>query len=493
MRGEIRFLRRGKVVRLTNPSPTMTLLDHLRLTERATGTKEGCAEGDCGACTVVLRRLHGEKITYEPVNACIMFPAQADGAEVITVEDLAKDGELHPVQQAMVDLHGSQCGFCTPGFVMALFALYHQPRSRGLDRQQVNDWIAGNLCRCTGYRPIVDAALSACALPPADWFTVDEESARQALAALKDTDDIFIGTRERFIAAPATIPSLSKLYYANPDATIIAGATDVGLWVTKQLREFQKVIYLGRVRGLDATEDRHDAVSLGATVTLAQAIPYLAMIDRDLGELLRRFAGNQVRVAGTVGGNVANGSPIGDLPPALIALGATLALQRGDRPRTMPIETFFLDYGKQDRQPGEFVRMVRIPKFTAEERFRCYKISKRFDSDISAVMGAFKLRIDGQRVAGARIAFGGMAAIPKRARATEKALIEARLDHAPTWDDAIAALAEDFSPIDDLRASAGYRLEIARALLRKALTEIGGSPTRTTRLVGFREAAHVGA
>jgi xanthine dehydrogenase small subunit len=357
----------------------------------------------------------------------------------------------------------------------------------------VNDWIAGNLCRCTGYRPIVDAALSACALPPDDWFTVGEESARQALAALKDSDDIFIGTRDRFIAAPATIPSLSKLYYANPDATIIAGATDVGLWVTKQLREFQKVIYLGRVRGLDATEDRHDAVSLGATVTLAQAIPYLTMIDRDLGELLRRFAGNQVRVAGTVGGNVANGSPIGDLPPALIALGATLALQRGDRPRTMPIETFFLDYGKQDRQPGEFVRMVRIPKFTAEERFRCYKISKRFDSDISAVMGAFKLRIDGQRVAGARIAFGGMAAIPKRARATEKALIEARLDHAPTWDDAIAALAEDFSPIDDLRASAGYRLEIARALLRKALTEIGGSSTRTTRLVGFREAAHVGA
>ena len=493
MRGEIRFLRRGKVVKLANPSPTLTLLDYLRLTERATGTKEGCAEGDCGACTVVLRRLHGETITYQPVNACIMFPAQADGAEIITVEDLAKDGELHPVQQAMVDLHGSQCGFCTPGFVMALFALYHQPRSRALDRNQVNDWIAGNLCRCTGYRPIVDAALAACALPPDDWFTAGEDAARRALSELKDGEDIFIGARERFMAAPATIPSLSKLYYAHPDATIIAGATDVGLWVTKQLREFQKVIYLGRVRGLDAIEDRHDAVSLGATVTLAQAIPYLTVIDRDLGELLRRFAGHQVRIAGTVGGNVANGSPIGDLPPALIALGATLALQRGERPRTMPIESFFLDYGKQDRQPGEFVRMVRIPKFTAEERFRCYKISKRFDSDISAVMGAFKLRIDGERVAGARIAFGGMAAIPKRARATEKALIEARLDHAPTWDDALAALAEDFSPIDDLRASAGYRLEVARALLRKALTEIGGSSTRTTRVVGFREAAHVGA
>ncbi|MEA2930070.1 MAG: xanthine dehydrogenase small subunit [Hyphomicrobiales bacterium] len=493
MRAEIRFLRRGQVVKLTNPSPTLTLLDHLRLTERATGTKEGCAEGDCGACTVVLRRLSGDRITYEPVNACIMFPMQVDGAEVITVEDLAKDGELHPVQQAMVDLHGSQCGFCTPGFVMALFALYHQPRPRGLDRNQVNDWIAGNLCRCTGYRPIVDAALVACALPPKDWFSAAEDGARQALAALKEAGDIFIGTRERFIAAPATIPSLAKLYYANPDATVIAGATDVGLWVTKQLREFKKVIYLHRVRGLDEIEDRYDAVSFGAMVTLAQAMPYLTAIDRDLGELLRRFAGNQVRMAATIGGNVANGSPIGDLSPALIALGATLGLQRGEKPRTMPIETFFLDYGRQDRQPGEFVRMLRIPKFGADERFRCYKISKRFDSDISAVMGAFKLRIDGQRVAGARIAFGGMAAIPKRARATEKALIEARLDHAPTWDGAIAALAQDYAPIDDLRASAEYRLEVARALLRKALAEIGGTATRSTRLVGFREATHVGA
>ena len=491
MRGEIRFLRRGKVVRLT--SPTLTLLDHLRLTERATGTKEGCAEGDCGACTVVLRRLRGDKLTYEPVNACILFAAQADGADVITVEDLAKDGDLHPVQQQMVDLHGSQCGFCTPGFVMALFALYHQPRARSIDRATVNDWIAGNLCRCTGYRPIVDAGLAACALPASDWFTAQEADARKALAELKDTDDVFIGTRERFLAAPATVLSLAKLYFANPDATIIAGATDVGLWVTKQLRQFQKVIFLHRVRGLDEIEDRHDAVSFGATVTHAQAMPYLTAVDRDLGELMRRFAGNQVRMAGTIGGNVANGSPIGDLPPALIALGATLALQRGERPRTMPIENFFLDYGKQDRQAGEFVRMVRIPKFTAGEQFRCYKISKRFDSDISAVMGAFKLRLDGQRIAGARIGFGGMAAIPKRARATEKALIEARLDRPQTWDDGVAALAEDFAPIDDMRASASYRLEVARALLRKALTEIGGTPTRTTRVTGFREAADVGA
>ena len=493
MRNQVRFLRRGKVQTLIGFAPTLTLLDHLRLTERATGTKEGCAEGDCGACTVVLRRLRGERLTYEPVNACILLAAQADGTEIITVEDLAAENELHPVQQAMVDHHGSQCGFCTPGFVMALFALHHRADARAVDRARVNDWIAGNLCRCTGYRPIVDAALSCCVEPANDWFSTQEPAARHALTELKDANDIFVGTKERFFAAPAGITSLAKLYYANPDATLVAGATDVGLWITKQLRDLPKIIWLGRVKGLDEIEDRRDAVSFGAMVTHTEAMPYLSAIDRDLGELMRRFAGTQVRMAATVGGNIANGSPIGDLPPALIALGATVALQHGERPRTLPLENFFLDYGKQDRRPGEFLRVVRVPKFGPDEHFRCYKISKRFDSDISAAMGAFKLRLDGTRIAGARIAFGGMAGIPKRARATEKALIEKQITRPSDWENALAALAEDFSPIDDLRASAQYRIEVARALLRKALTEIGGTSTHQTRIVGHREAADVGA
>ena len=491
MRDGIRFLLGNRLRELGAVDPTMTVLDYLRRVERRCGTKEGCAEGDCGACTVVLRRLRSERLVYEPVNACILFAGQADGCEIITVEDLARDGSLHPVQQAMVDLHGSQCGFCTPGFVMALFALYHRADTRAVDRQRVNDWIAGNLCRCTGYRPIVDAALASCAAPADDWFSAGETQARRALSELKDGEDIFIGTRERFFAAPASIMALAKLYYAHPDATLIAGSTDVGLWVTKQLRDLPKMIWLGRVKGLDEIEDRRDAVSFGAMVTHAEAMPYLTAIDRDLGELMRRFAGTQIRMAATVGGNIANGSPIGDLPPALIALGATLGLQRGERPRTLPLENYFVDYGKQDRQPGEFVRVVRIPKFGQGEHFRCYKISKRFDSDISAVMGAFKLRLDGTRIAGARIAYGGMAAIPKRARHAEKALIETYLGRPKTLEEAVEALAQDFCPIDDPRASAKYRLDVARALLRRALTEVGGVSTQKTRVVGFRETADV--
>ena len=401
MRGEVRFLRRGKVVKLGGASPTLTLLDYLRLTERATGTKEGCAEGDCGACTVVLRRLRGERLVYEPVNACILFAGQADGCEIITVEDLARDGMLHPVQQAMVDLHGSQCGFCTPGFVMAMFALYHRADTRAggpaarqrLDRRQSLPLHGLSTHRRCG------ALLCALRLRTTGFRRERAKRGAPSLA-LRDSEDIFIGTRERFFAAPASIVALAKLYYSHPDATLIAGSTDVGLWVTKQLRDLPKVIWLGRVKGLDEIEDRRDAVSFGAMVTHTEAMPYLAALDRDLGELMRRFAGTQIRMAATVGGNIANGSPIGDLPPALIALGATLGLQRGERPRTLPLENYFLDYGKQDRQPGEFVRVVRIPKFGEGEHFRCYKISKRFDSDISAVMGAFKLRVDGTRIAG---------------------------------------------------------------------------------------------
>jgi xanthine dehydrogenase small subunit len=487
MRRAIRFLRRGREVQLDDIPPTLTLLDYLRVTEHAVGTKEGCAEGDCGACTVVLRKRVGGRLVYQPVTSCILLAGQADGAEIITVEDLA-NGALHPVQQQLADQHGSQCGFCTPGFVMALFALYHTERTKSLDRDAVNDWIAGNLCRCTGYRPIVDAALSSCRTPADDRFTAQERDVTSRLSALED-DDVVVGTEECFFAAPASVSALAALYAAHPDAVLVSGATDVGLWITKRLQTLPKIIWLGRVRGLDAIDDAPHAVTFGAMVSHEAAIPHLAAIDPDLGELLRRFAGKQIRTVGTIGGNIANGSPIGDMPPALIALGATLSLQKGNVQRNLLLEDFFIAYGRQDRAAGEFVRSVRVPKLKSNERFRCYKISKRFDQDISGAMGAFKFTLDGSRIQSARITFGGMAATPKRASQAEQALAGANLADETSWVPALTALTSDFTPISDQRASAGYRRDVARALLYKALIEIGGTPTRTTRIVGTREAA----
>jgi xanthine dehydrogenase small subunit len=485
------------VVTLDRFDPTLTLLDYLRIHERAVGTKEGCNEGDCGACTVVLRRVKNGGVVHQPVNACILLAGMAHGAEVVTVEDIAPAGALHPVQAAMVQHHGSQCGFCTPGIVMSLYAL-HESGERPVTRAAINDQLAGNLCRCTGYRPIVDAALQACA-EPTQTSPLDTLATMQALLELADGEDVFVGDETRFFAAPATREALAALYARHPDATLVAGATDVGLWITKQMRPITKLIWLGRVAGLAEVDDSAEALVLGAGVSHSDALPLLASIDPDLGEIMRRFGSAQVRTSGTVGGNIANGSPIGDLAPALIALGATLTLQRagdgenGDNgalvSRNMPLEAFFLAYGRQDRQPGEFVAALTIPRLAKAEHVRATKISKRFDEDISTVMMALKLRLDGRRIAEARLAFGGMAATPKRAPATEAALTGLSLDDRTGWMAAVSTLATDFTPIDDQRASAHYRRRVAEAAVRKALMEMADSSTQATRLAP-REAAH---
>ncbi len=455
------------------------MLDWLREDMGAKGTKEGCAEGDCGACTVVLARPRDGRIAYEPFNACILLLGQLDGAELITIEDLAAGGELHPLQQAMVDAHASQCGFCTPGIVMSLFAGYHsgQPMTYG----GLCDQLAGNLCRCTGYRPIVAAALETCNGAPADRFAATSRERAAALAALSDHNDVFVGDEAAFFAAPASLESLAALYARFPDATLVGGATDVGLWVTKQLRDLKRVIWLGRVAGLDAVGESADgALSLGATLKLEDSAPLLGAVHPDLSEMLRRFGSKQVRASGTVGGNIANGSPIGDLAPALIALGGRVVLRKGDKTRTLPLEDFFIAYGKQDREPGEFVLAVEAPPLAAHEHYRAFKVSKRFDEDISAVMLAVRVDLDGRRILGARIACGGMAATPKRAKQAEQALAGANLDQPASWEAAGAAMSKDFSPLTDMRATAAYRMTVAANLLEKALMEISGAgaPTR---------------
>ena len=484
-RRAIRFLRKGQVVELTSVAPTQTVLDYLRLVEKSRGTKEGCNEGDCGACTVALGRLRTGQVIYEPVNACILLVAQLDGRELVTVDDLASDGILHPVQQAMVETHGSQCGFCTPGFIMALFTLYHEAMKP--TRQQIVDRIAGNLCRCTGYRPIVDAALQSCTGQALDLWAANAGATAAKLAELQDGADVFVGTPESFVARPASSGSLTQLAAANPAATIVAGATDVGLWITKQMRDLPRIILIDGVSALHEIVETHTHISLGAAVTYAEALPYLARIDDDVGEVVRRIGSAQVRASGTIGGNIANGSPIGDMPPMLIALGAILHLRHGDIERHMPLEEFFLGYGKQDRQPGELVWHIDIPKLAADEVFRSYKISKRFDQDISAVLAAFKFKLDGRVLRSARIACGGLAPTPKRAPRTEAALAGLALDQPQLWPRAIAMLAEDFQPISDMRASSAYRAEVIQSLLRKALMEVAGATSGATRVTGLRK------
>ena len=479
-RGAIRFRFRGRDVELSGFSPRLTLLDWLRVEAGATGVKEGCNEGDCGACTVVLARSKGETTQFSPVNACILLLGQIDGAELITVEDLAQGDALHPVQEALVAHHGSQCGFCTPGIVMSLFA-QHEAAPDVLDAAAIEDQLAGNLCRCTGYRPIIDAALDAHASAPVGRWT----------GMADQGGDVFVGDEERFFAAPGAVASLAALYEKQPDATLVSGATDVGLWITKGLQDIRKVIWLGRVAGLDDIADEGDALRIGAGATHAALLPVLAGVHPDLGEVMRRFGSVQVRVSGTIGGSIANGSPIGDLAPCLIALGATLVLQKGEATREMALEDFFIAYRKQDRQPGEFVRAIVLPKLKQGQAFRAYKISKRIDEDISSVLAAFRFEIAQGRIGAARIAYGGMAGTPSRARNAEGFIIGAHLDKDATWAGALMALGLDFQPLSDQRASAQYRSLVARNLLKKALIELRGMQLMHTRVTPPRESAHV--
>jgi xanthine dehydrogenase small subunit len=489
MRKEIRFLLGDEPVTLCESDPTGTVLDWLRLAARRTGTKEGCAEGDCGACTLVIGRLEGGAVRYEAVNSCIRFLPTLDGCQVLTVEHLkARTGCLHPIQAAMVAHHGSQCGFCTPGIVMSLVALWLNEAE--VNEARIEDALAGNLCRCTGYRPIVDAALAAWASGARahDPFIADAPSVAARLSALADGETLEIGSGGRRFLSPASLDALADLVEAHPDATIVAGATDVGLWITKELKRPRTVIWLGRVADLQRIEATPEGMRIGAGVSLRAAREALAAIHPHLDELLRRFGSEQIRNAGTIGGNIANGSPIGDLAPALIALGARLTLRKGATRREIPLEDFFLDYRKQDREAGEFVEAVTVPPLPESTLLHVSKISKRFDEDISALCGAFRLDLaaDGT-IRAARIAYGGMSGTPKRAGLAEAAAT-GRPWTRETAEAIAAALGEDYTPLDDWRASAAYRRLVASNLARRffAETAMPGAPARVAGPQGMR-------
>jgi xanthine dehydrogenase small subunit len=482
MRTHLTFLLNGEVQRLSDVAPTATLLGWLRREKRLTGTKEGCAEGDCGACTVVVSDLVDGQLRHQAINACILFLPMLEGRAVTTVERLrAPDGRLHPSQEAMVALHGSQCGFCTPGFVMALYAAYHsEPKP---SRSRISDLIAGNLCRCTGYGPIIAAAEAMYHAPRPDWIEAAHARDAAALAAMAHTESVALESQAGRFHAPATLDDLLTLTAAEPQATIVAGATDVGLWVTKQHRRLDPVIHIGRVRELQRIAEDDGRLIIGAGVTYADAHARLEALWPDFGELVRRIGAVQVRASGTIGGNIANGSPIGDTPPALIALGASLVLASKGGTRRLPLEDFFLAYRRQDRRPGEIVCSIEIPLATPARQLACYKVSKRFDQDISAIAAGINVSRRAGTITEARIAFGGMAEIPKRARAAEAALV-GRPWSEETFVAAGEALARDFAPIDDMRASSAYRATVARNLLLRYFREQEDGELSASRLVG---------
>ena len=486
MREGIRFLLGHEERDIDKIDPTMTVLRYLREHEHMTGTKEGCAEGDCGACTVVIGELGDDGITYRAINSCIQFVPLLDGKQLITVEHLADDNALHPAQQSMCDHHASQCGFCTPGFVMSLFA--QSENGATPDRGALKNILAGNLCRCTGYGPILDAGEACVAEKRPEKFRRAEAGVSKILSAWDSDGGAEIHSHGKSYFAPASADELAGLYLEHPDAHIISGLTDVGLWVTKMHRTLPALIYIGNINELKSIDVTDDAIAFGAGVTLAEAHNVLGSHYPDLGELIRRFASLQIRNAATICGNIANGSPIGDTPPAFIALGAQLVLRHGDQRRTIALEDFFIEYGKQDRAPGEFVERVLVPLPAPDVRFGCYKISKRFDQDISAVCGAFSVRIEGGAVADIRICYGGMAGTPHRASKAESVLRGSAWDEA-TVRSAMDALGEDYTPLTDMRGSADYRMRVARNLLFKFFCETAGEESET-RVLETTEAAH---
>ncbi|MCH9695600.1 MAG: xanthine dehydrogenase small subunit [Gammaproteobacteria bacterium] len=474
----IRFILDGNVVEITDVDPTRTVLQFLREDLRRKGSKEGCAEGDCGACTVVIAELRrdGETTETKAINSCIQFLATLDGKELITVESLSDGKKLHPAQQAMVEQHGSQCGFCTPGFVMSLYALYEETPDP--TRRQIDDALSGNLCRCTGYRPIIEAAsrMHALQAPAA-------KDRAAALRSIQRQDSLAIEHNGRRFFAPRSMDEFAKLYCRYQDATVLAGGTDVGLWVTKQHRELNTVIYTGQVVDMQDVSTSASHLELGAAATLTDVAPLLIEHYPGFEEMLRRFASPPIRNAGTLGGNIANGSPIGDSMAALMVVDTSLVLRCGEVEREVSLSDFYHDYMVNDLRAGEFVARVRVPLPRSDQQVLSQKWSKRFDQDISAVCTAYRLQLEGNMVKSIRLAYGGLAATVQRAPRAEAALLEQPWSEA-TVEAACEALAEDFKPIGDMRASAEIRMLACQNLLRRFYAQTQDSELQTVYSYG---------
>ena len=465
---KIKFVWENKICSVSNPDPNETILNYVRLKLKKTGTKEGCAEGGCGACTIVLGELKNNTIIYKAINSCISFLPSLEGKQLILVEDLvSKNGTLHPVQDALIKYHGSQCGFCTPGFVMSLFAMYKNFSSYG--NENIKDSISGNLCRCTGYRPIIDAAKSLNKVSRSDEFYKNNKKTLHLLKKI-GIENLSLKNGNKKYFSPKSINELKKIIQNNSNSIFLSGATDLSLIVTKERKEINNIISLNSIKELKFIKERNSNIEVGAATSLIEFELFIKKYYPDFNSILKRYGSVQIRNLATMAGNIATASPIGDTLPLLLSLDAKLVLQKKSNKTVLPLKNFFISYRKTRLKKGQFIHSIIIPIFK-KNIFKAYKISKRIDDDISSVCASFNLEIINKKIKNVKIAYGGMAPIPKRATNCEKILINSIFSEE-IFKKAEKKLEKDFAPIDDMRASKGYRMEVAKNLLTKCFIEI---------------------
>ena len=466
--GIVKFVLNNEICELNNPDPNQTILNFIRTKLKKTGTKEGCAEGGCGACTVVLGELKKNKIIYKAINACIAFIPTLQGKQLLVVEDLVTEkGDLHPVQEAMVKYHGSQCGFCTPGFVMSLFSMFKNYNS--YNNELIKDSIAGNLCRCTGYRPIIDAAKSLNKIDKSDQFTKNKKNIIKLLKKI-NLKNISIENKGKKYFSPRTIKELKKVIKKNSNSHFLSGGTDLSLIVTKERKDINNIINLEAIDELDFIKEKNNNIEVGAATPLIKFEKFILKYYPDFNSVLKRYGSVQIRNVCTIGGNIATASPIGDTLPILLSLNSEIVIETTKNKKILPLKNFFLSYRKTRLKKGEFIYSIKIPIYK-NNVFKAYKISKRFDDDISSLCASFNLEIVNKKIKKAIIAYGGMAEIPKRATNCENFLNNANLS-LDSFEKAKIFLEKDFTPIDDMRATKDYRIEVAKNLLIKFFLEI---------------------
>ena len=466
--GIVKFVLNNEICELNNPDPNQTILNFIRTKLKKTGTKEGCAEGGCGACTVVLGELKKNQIIYKAINACIAFIPTLQGKQLLVVEDLVTEkGDLHPVQEAMVKYHGSQCGFCTPGFVMSLFSMFKNYNS--YNNELIKDSIAGNLCRCTGYRPIIDAAKSLNKIDKSDQFTKNKKNIIKLLKKI-NLKNISIENKGKKYFSPRTIKELKKVIKKNSNSHFLSGGTDLSLIVTKERKDINNIINLQAIDELDFIKEKNNNIEVGAATPLIKFEKFILKYYPDFNSVLKRYGSVQIRNVCTIGGNIATASPIGDTLPILLSLNSEIVIETTKNKKILPLKNFFLSYRKTRLKKGEFIYSIKIPIYK-NNVFKAYKISKRFDDDISSLCASFNLEIVNKKIKKAIIAYGGMAEIPKRATNCENFLNNTNLS-LDSFEKAKIFLEKDFAPIDDMRATKDYRIEVAKNLLIKFFLEI---------------------